>query len=124
MSCCSEQCKQKLVYGVSVLGAFLIMAAIVQLTRHYTAPAPADTTRAEERAKNLKELNAATTQVLTHYDWQDKPKGFVRLPVERAKELVLQEYQNPAKARALLAERTDKLNAAPPKAPEAKSPFE
>jgi hypothetical protein len=124
MSCCSEQCKQKLVYGIAVLGVFLIMGAIVKLTRHYTAPEPANAARSEERKKNLVELNATTTQVLKHYDWQDKPKGVVRLPIERAKELVLQEWQNPAKARAQLGERTDKLNAPPPKVPEKKSEFE
>jgi hypothetical protein len=123
-SCCSEECRQKAVYAISVVGAFLIMVAMVAIMRHYTRPEATDKARADERAKNLAELNNANSPIMKGYDWQDKPKGFVRLPIERAMDLVVKEWENPSKARAQMAERVDKLTAAPPKPPEKKSEFE
>jgi len=124
MSCCTEQCRKNAAYGIGVLGAFLIMGAMVAIMRHYTAPEPPNTARAEERKKNLVELTGANTPLLNNYDWQDKTKGYVHLPVKRAMELVVQEWQDPAKARAQMADRVDKLTAPPPKPPEKKSEFE
>ncbi len=111
-------------YVIGILGAFLIMAALVGALRHYTTPAPAGQGRAEERRKNLKELRAEETTLLTQYDWQDKAKDIVRLPIQRAMELTLQEWQNPAAARSNLIARALKAAAPAPKAPEKPNPFE
>jgi len=54
----------------------------------------------------------------------NKDKGIVRLPIQRAVELTLQEWQNPAAARSNLISRVDKATAVPPKAPEKPNPFE
>ncbi len=46
------------------------------------------------------------------------------MPVERAKELVLEEWQNPVAARSNLMERAAKAFAPAPKPPEKKSVYE
>ena len=112
------------VYVVAVLGTFLIMAALVRVMVHYTRPAPLNTARISERRENLKKLRAEEAKVLNEYDWQDQTKGFVRLPITKAMELIVREYQNPAAARTNLIARVEKATAAPPKAPEKPSQYE
>jgi hypothetical protein len=58
---------------------------------------------------NLKDFRAAEEETLKAYAWQDKNAGVVRLPIDRAKELVLQRGfptagETPAKAENLKAE--------------------
>jgi len=50
--------------------------------------------RAEERLKNLADLNAANQKVLTQYHWVDKSKRIVGIPIDRAMDLVLTELQS------------------------------
>jgi hypothetical protein len=92
--------------------------------RHYTQPASVGAGRVAERHKLLQDQRAVDAKTLSEYDWQDKDKGIVRLPVRRALELVLQEWQNPSAARSNLMTRVDKATAAPPKAPEKPNPYE
>lgn len=87
---------------LAILGTFLVMAFLVGLMRHYTATPSLTADRAAERMKILSDFKAANAPLLEKYDWQDKDKGIVRVPVERAKELVLEEWQNPAAARSNL----------------------
>lgn len=112
------------IHVVAVLGTFLIVGWLVWLMQKYTTPAPIGQERAEERRKAFVEMRAAETQGLNNYGWQDQGKGIVRLPVQRAKELTLQEWQDPAAGRKELIARLDKATAAPPKAPEKPSEFE
>src|SRR2546425_8876558 len=92
-------------YAISILGTFLIVALLLLAMRHYTQPAPVGANRVEERYKFLHEQRAAEAKALSEYEWQDKDKGIVRLPVQRAVELTLQEWQNPAAARSNLISR-------------------
>jgi hypothetical protein len=103
------------VYIVAVLGAFLIVAGLVAIMRHYTRPIPLGQDRAAFRAKTLKELQASNADVLDNpnYAWQDPVKGIVRMPIKRAMELSLQLWQNPAAARASLTARVEKATAVP-----------
>jgi hypothetical protein len=105
-------------YAIGICGTFLIVAMLVLAMRHYTQPAPVGAKRIEERYKFLQDLRAVDAKALNEYDWIDKDKGIVRLPVQRAVELTLQEWQNPAAARSNLISRVEKATAAPPKAPE------
>ena len=110
--------------AVGIFGTFLIVAMLVLAMRHYTQPAPVGARRVEERYKFLQDQRAADAKALNEYDWMDKDKGIVRLPVQRAVELTLQEWQNPAAARSNLISRVEKATAAPPKAPEKPSIYE
>lgn len=112
-------------YAVAILGAFLIVAALVQAMVHYTQPVSLNAARAAERAKALAELRAAETEALRTPAWVDQPKGFVRLPIEDAMKLVERDWgQNPAAARSNLIDRVEKATALPPRAPEKPSQFE
>ncbi len=121
--CCADKARLA-AYVVGILGSFLIVAVLVKVMHDYAYPAPLGADRAELRRKNLADLKAANAEVLNLYAWQDQAKGVVRLPVERALELTVQEWQNPAAARSNLIDRAEKANVAPPKPPEPKSIFE
>jgi len=120
-SCCAGV----LAYIVAILGVFLIGYGLVWLLRHYTQPAPVDAARGAERLKARTELATAAQEQLGNYGYIDAAKGQVRLPVDKAMELVVQEWKNPSEGRAKLLERWKKANPPPPpKAPEKPSEFE
>ena len=106
---------------LAVAGSFLVMGWLVWLMRDYTQPPALAQVRAAERLKIKADFDAANAPLLNGYDWADKGKGIVRIPVERAKELVLQEWQNPAAGRSNLVARAAKAFA--PAAP-AVNPYE
>ena len=110
----NRDCKTRAAYAVAILGAFLIVAALVWAMRHYTRPAPLNANRAAERAKALAEIRAAETDALNNVGWIDPAKGLVRLPIVDAMNLVEREWQNPAAARSNLIARVDKANPPPP----------
>lgn len=112
-------------YCFGIVGAFLIVAALVWAMRHYTQPAPLGQARAAERSKALVEMRAAEAEALTTPAWIDQGKGVVRLPVDVAMAKVLQDWgQNPGAARSNLIARVEKATAVPPKAPEKPSALE
>jgi hypothetical protein len=121
-SCCDKA--RVTAYVIGILGTFLLVALLVLAMRHYTQPAQVGAGRVAERHKFLQDQRAADAKTLGEYDWQDKDKGIVRLPIRRALELVLQEWRNPSTARSNLIVRVDKATAAPPKAPEKPNPYE
>lgn len=121
----NSNCRTGLIYGFSILGAFLIVAALVWAMQQY-APAPAlNAKRAAERAQALKDLRAQEANDLHTTAWLDQQKGIVRLPINVALGIVQREWQNPEAARSNLIARAEKAMPAPPPAAPAKpSPFE
>lgn len=119
--CCKAKCAA---YTIGILGSLLVVAWLVWLMNAKTNPGAINAARAEERRKNLTEMQSANQEALNNYAWENQGKGFVRLPVDRAMEITLQEWKNPAEARANLLSRIDKLTAPAPKAPEKPSQFE
>lgn len=119
-------CKARCAYAVAILGAFLIVAALVAITRRYTQPEPLNANRAAERAKALGEIRADEADKLNSVGWVDPTKGLVRLPITNAMAMVVQQWgRNPAAARSNLIARVDKANPPPPPPkPAAPSPFE
>jgi hypothetical protein len=110
---------------VGILGAFLIVAALVWAMRLYTQPPPLTEDRAAVRARALAELRAAEAEALRSPAWLDQGKGLVRLPIAEAMRIVERDWgQNPAAARSNLIARVEKATALPPKAPEKPSAFE
>ena len=110
-----NDCKQKTVSFVAILGAFLVVGALVYAMKHYTRPPALNKARVEERKKALAEVHAADQEGLHTYGWADPAKGIVRLKIDRAMELTLAEYKNPAAARSNLVSRADKAGAPAPK---------
>jgi hypothetical protein len=122
-NCCG--CRIRLPYGLAILSAFLIVAVLVGIMRHYTQPAPAvDRARKDERAKALAELRAAEADALHSVAWMDQARGIVRLRIEDALILAEREWKNPAAARSNLVARVEKATAVAPPPPAKPSEFE
>ncbi len=71
---------------------FLLLIAIIGallINRSNSATDVEDSERAAVRTKNLAELQAADTALLTTYGWNNQAKGIVHIPITRAMELVL-----------------------------------
>ena len=113
-----------LAYVTGIVGAFLIVAALVWAMIRYTQPAPLGKKRAEERAAALTQMHGEDLETNT-VAWLNRSNGLVRLRIEDAMNLVEREWRvNPAAARSNLIARIEKATAAPPKPPEKPSPFE
>lgn len=77
----------------AVIGGFAIFLLILFIAYLPQAPAPLPegSLTPEARAERLAELRAKEKSLTTTYGWVDKDKGVVRLPVDRAVELTIQE---------------------------------
>ncbi len=113
-----------LIYVIATAGCFLIVGWLVTLMVKKTAPKPMGTDRGAERQKTLADIRASETQILKNYEWQDQAKGLIRLPIERAMELTVHEWKNPAAARSNLIASSQKASAVPPKPPEKPNQYE
>ena len=111
-------------YVVGILGTFLVMALLVWLMRSYvSAPKPEEKTAADRMAI-LQQFKADNAPLLEKYGWQDAARGIARIPVERAREIFLSEWQDPAAGRSNLLARAAKAFAPLPKPPEKKNEYE
>ena len=106
------------IYFVAIAGCFLIMSWLVWYMNDRTGPGPIGEDRAGARREALKAVQEADEAGMVNYGWVNKDEGIVQIPVDRAMELVEQEWHNPAQAREQLIERAVKSFKAPP-APEA-----
>jgi hypothetical protein len=112
-------------YVASIVGCFLIVAALVWAMKHFTRPAPLGEDRAAVRAKALAELRAAETEALANPAWIDQSKGLVRLPIEDAMKLAQDAWsKSPAAARSNLISRVEKATYTPPPPPPKPSQYE
>lgn len=80
---------------LAAIGGFAIFALIlvVAYLPNKAAPAGDGVKTPEERKAALAELRGKEQTATTSYGWVDKDKGVVRLPLERAIELTIQEHQ-------------------------------
>ncbi len=122
-TCCWDRA-QAVAWGVGIVGTFFLMAVLVGALYRYALPEPVAAARARERRQFLLEQKAAEAKALTEYAWQDRAKEVVRLPIPRAIELTLQEWQNPVAARTNLIARVEKATAIAPPPPAAPNPYE
>lgn len=77
----------------AVLGGFAVFAVILAVAYLPKKPEPlGDGVRTpEQRLAALGELRAKEKQAATTYGWIDQSKGVVRLPIDRAVELTIQD---------------------------------
>jgi hypothetical protein len=108
----------------AILGTLLLLAWLVHYVRGYLAAPPVNQARIQERKNFLKEIRSASAEGLHAVGWADQAKGFVRLPISNALELIVREWQTPAAAWSNMVARADKAGAPPPKAPEKPSEYE
>jgi hypothetical protein len=102
------------VYAVAILAVLLIGYILVHAMRAYVATPAVNANRATERAAGLAEVRAAAEKEL-HGDsvYINKPNNVVRLPIDRAMQIVVEEGKNPAAFRSNFLSRVEKATAAP-----------
>jgi hypothetical protein len=111
-------------WGIGIAGTFLLMLVLIWAMYHYTRPDTLDAARVRERRQFLEEIRTAESQAVSQYAWRDRDKGLVILPIERALELTLQEWQNPAAARSNVVALLEKAMEQPPPPPPPVNPYE
>lgn len=81
------------VTAAAAIGGFLIFVLIlvVAYLPNNPAPLPEGTKTPEERATILRELRAKEAATAKSYGWVDQQKGIVRIPIERAMQLTVQD---------------------------------
>jgi hypothetical protein len=109
---------------VFIAAGVLAGVILVKTMLHYAQSGRPNDTRIEERLRNLAEVRATNDFILNEYTWQNQAKGIVRVPIERAKELTLLEWRNPASGRSNLLARAAKAFAPLPKPIEQPNPYE
>jgi len=103
---------------IAFLGALLVVVVMAVQTQRLTPrPPPLDQARADLRKQVLAELEAANTNLLNSYTWQNQAKGIVRVPLARALELVVEEWRNPTIARSNLIARAEQAASLPTTVP-------
>lgn len=119
-----EKFRSTMAYVFAVVGAFLIVAALVRVTSRLVTTPSLNEARVAERYKNLADVRGVDAQALTTVGWVDQGKGVVRLPIETALKLTEREWQNPAQARSNLIARVEKATFVPPPPPAKPSQYE
>src|SRR5438270_583292 len=78
---------------LAVIGCFAIFGLILAIAYLPKQPAPLTqgTKSPEERKALLVEQRAKEASAAQNYGWIDQPKGVVRLPIDRAMELTIQD---------------------------------
>ena len=93
MSDSAVPAKNSWVTFAAVIGGFAIFALILLVAYLPQKPAPLSegAKTPEERIAMLTDLRAKEKTAATTYAWVDQAKGVVRLPLDRAVELTVQE---------------------------------
>lgn len=92
---------RRLLWAVAIASAAAVALATVQyLIVHRGPPAPDAPLPPEPRLQaapreDLAELRRRQSRLLESYGWSDRGRGLVRVPIERAMELLLEEDQGP-----------------------------
>lgn len=68
-----------------------VIAAAFLIPYFANRPAPLNVDLAAERKAKLADVNAKQNELISTYGWVDKSKGVVRIPVERAMMLTVEE---------------------------------
>ncbi|HIG29781.1 MAG TPA: hypothetical protein EYQ50_19080 [Verrucomicrobiales bacterium] len=102
---------------IGILGSFLIMGVMVCIMYQLSNPTELVDNRAELRHENLSALKADNESILNNYAWINQEKKVIRMPIERAMEIVVKEWgEDPMTGMEKLIERYERLN--PPSEPE------
>jgi hypothetical protein len=81
------------IFGVFVLFAVFLVALYYVYLPKRTGSYSGDGIRtAQQREQILTDLRAKQGELATKYGWVDQKAGVVRLPIERAMELTVQQY--------------------------------
>ena len=113
------------VYIVAILAVLLIGYILMHAMRAYVQTPAINANRASERSAALAETRAnAEKELRGDPVYINKNNGIVRLPIDRAMQLVIENGKDQAAFRSNLLARTEKAFKAPPAAPAAPPAFE
>lgn len=82
-----------LVSALGWIGVFLIFALLVALTYLRDPAVDQEQRNVVERNRIHKEVQATQAKLVSEYQWVNQPEGIIRVPVERAMELTIQELK-------------------------------
>lgn len=102
-TCRSERLCSLLGWFVGVVGSFLVLGLLTLWLRGPDLGAP-DAARAEFRRKAAADVAGAAAEANV-YKVEDVNKGWYRVPVARAAEIVAEEWKDPAAGREKLLKR-------------------
>lgn len=80
---------------LGIVLAFLLFVCILWIAYVPNRPGYVDEVRIQERLDILKETQAKARKELNHYEWVDPKTQAVRLPINKAMDLIVREYNNP-----------------------------
>ncbi len=110
--------------AVGFIAAFLIFIGLAVVVKFCIVVPAVDADRDTVRAKELAEIRTNETALLNHAGWVDQQRGIVRLPIEDAMQIAVQDWKNPAQARSDLLSRQENASKPAPAAPAKPNPFE
>lgn len=95
---------------VGVLGALLSMVVLVGITSRMVEPeqAPSDP-KAAERMQKLSDMRSSVQSELTQMAALDENNQVVRLPIDKAIDVMLKEWEDPAKGHQWLQARYQRM---------------
>lgn len=93
------------------------LAGLASLSWHVGHNPSPNTSRDALRQKKLDDTTTAQRSGINFYDWQNPEKEIVRLPIQRAMDLTVREWTNPAAARSNLLERATRAFSEPESPP-------
>jgi len=82
-----------LLSALAWMGVFGVFVVIVLITYGQTPSVDVEEVNAEERLSIRNEVEATQTRLVDAYEWVNQTEGVVRIPVERAEDLVLSELE-------------------------------
>ena len=82
-----------LVSALGWIGVFLVFVLVVALTYLRDPASTQETINTVERIKIRNEVEADQARLVNNYQWVNEPEGVIRVPVERAMELVVEELK-------------------------------
>lgn len=106
-----------------IIASFVFVALVVIVKCSVKVPA-VDADRTATIANELIMVRSNEVASLNNPGWVDKQRGIVRLPIDTALQISLEEWQNPAQARADLLARSKKATAPVQAAPAKPNPYE
>jgi len=89
------------------------LAGLASLSWHVGHIPSSNRSRDILRQKKLDDTTTNQRNGINFYDWQNPEKQIVRLPIQRAMDLTVQEWTNPAAARSNLLERANRAFSEP-----------
>ena len=82
-----------LVSALGWIGVFLVFVLVVALTYLRDPAASQEKINVAERIRIRDDVRAEQAKLVNAYQWVNQPEGVIRVPVERAMELVVEELK-------------------------------